>query len=363
MREILLTPGPTPVPEEVLRVMAEPIYHHRTPRYRKLFSSVSERLKNIFLTKNTVYTITGSGTAAMEASMVNFHSAGDEILVVDSGKFGERFTEISKAYGIRADVLKVPYGEAVRPEAVAEKIKANPKLRSVCVELCETSTAVLQDIQAIGRVTQATDTLLIVDAISALGADRLETDKWNVDLVVAASQKALMLPPGLAFISVSDKARRHMEKGNIPRYYLDLRLFEKALKDADTPFTPAISLVVGLDKVLSRMEAEGMENIFKRCWDLGEWTRQRLKHMGLTLFSKSPAATCSAACVPAGIDGEKLVKIMRDEKGVTLAGGQGEMKGKIARIAHMGAITKEDLETGLRVLQETLQELGAAVKV
>ncbi len=356
-RNLLLAPGPTPVPESVRRVMAEPIFHHRTPQYRKIFSSVSERIKKVFMTRQPVYTFTGSGTSAMEASIVNFHSVGDEILVIDGGKFGERFTEIGHAYGLKPTVLKVAYGEAVKPELVKQAIQKNPNLKSVCVELCETSTAALNDIRALGEITSKTNALLIVDAISGLGADRLETDNWHVDLAVAGSQKALMLPPGLAFLSVSEKAKKRMETAKLPRYYADLRLYEKAMKDADTPFTPAIGLVLGLEKALDLIEAEGLENVFSRCANLAAFTRQKFQGLGLELFSKAPSSTVTAAVVPQGIDGEKLIKIMRDDKGVTLAGGQGDMKGTIIRMAHMGAITKQDLEEGISVLEETLEEM------
>lgn len=356
-RNILLTPGPVPVPEPVRRVLAEPMIHHRTPQYRKIFESVSERLKKVFLTREPIYTFTGSGTAAMEAAIVNFHSAGDEILVVDGGKFGERFTDLARAFGLKPAVLKIPYGEAVRPLQVKEALERNRRLKSVCVELCETSTAVLQDIKAIGEITSKTDVLLIVDAISGLGADRLETDGWHVDIAIAGSQKALMLPPGLAFLSVSQKARRRLAEAKLPRFYLDLRLYEKAVKDWDTPFTPAIGLVLALEKALDLIETEGLENVFLRSARLGDFSRAKLVQLGLRLFSKAPSSTVSAAVVPEGIDGEKLVKIMRDEKGVTMAGGQAELKGKIVRIAHMGSITQKDLETGIQVLEETLQEM------
>jgi aspartate aminotransferase-like enzyme len=359
---LLLTPGPTPVPEAVRRILGEPIFHHRTPQYRKIFSSVSERLKKVFLTRHPIYTFAGSGTCAMETALVNFHSPGDEMLVVDSGKFGERFTDIANAYRLKPTVIKVPYGEAIRPEEVGEALEKNRRLKSVCAGLCETSTAVLQDIRAIGEIVRKTDALLIVDAISGLGADRLETDRWGVDLVIAGSQKALMLPPGLAFLSVSDKARRRLETALCPRFYMDVRLYEKSMKDADTPFTPAIGLVLALQKALDLIEAEGLENVFVRCARLASFTREKLSSLGLELFSKAPSSTVTAAVVPAGIDGEKLVKMMRDEKGVTIAGGQGEMKGRIIRIAHMGAITQEDLQQGIRVLEETLNEMGMKVK-
>ena len=362
-RNILLTPGPIPVPEAVREVMARPIIHHRTPQYRKVFEQASGRIKKVFLTQNTVYTFTGSGTSAMEAAMVNFHRTGDEVLVVDGGKFGERWTDIGNAFGLKPVVMKIPYGEAVPPAKIEEALRANPKIKSVCVELCETSTTALFDIQAIGRIVAKTDALLIVDAISGLGADRMETDAWHVDLGVAGSQKALMLPPGLGFLSVSGKALERMKTANIPCFYLNLKLYEKALKDWDTPFTPALTIVIGLSKALDLIEAEGLENVFRRCAELGEFTRTKIRSLGLGVFSKAPSSTASAALLPAGLDGEKLVKIMRDEKGVTLAGGQGEVKGKIVRIAHMGSITKADLEEGFMVLKETVEEMQNGIKV
>lgn len=359
-RNILLTPGPIPVPEAVREVMAQPIIHHRTPQYRKIFEQASERIKKVYLTKNTVYTFTGSGTSAMEAAIVNFHRTGDEILVVDGGKFGERWIDLANAFGLKSVVIKIPYGDAVEPRKIEEALRANPKIKSVCVELCETSTAVLSDIEAIGKIVAKTEALLIVDAISGLGADRMETDNWQVDLGVAGSQKALMLPPGLGFLSVSEKARARMKTANIPCFYLNLKLYEKALKDWDTPFTPALTIVIGLNKALDLIEAEGIENVFRRAAELGEYTRTKITAMGLKVFSKAPSATATAALLPFEVDGEQLVKIMRDEKGVTMAGGQGEVKGRIVRIAHMGSITKADLDEGLSVLKETLEEMKAA---
>lgn len=358
-REILLTPGPTPVPEEVREVLAQPIFHHRTPRYRQIFASVVERLKKVFRTASPVYALAGSGTAAMEAAIVNFHSPGDEILVAEGGKFAERFTNIARAYGLKPTVIAVPWGEAVKPAEIGTALEKNPHLKSVCIELCETSTGALTDVAAVGRIVRKSDAILIVDAISGLGADRLETDAWGVDIAVGASQKALMLPPGLAFLSVSPRAHERMGKARLPKFYLDLKLYEKALKEADTPFTPALSLVVGLAKALAILEREGLDNVLKRCAELGEWTRERLKAMGLELYSKAPSSTVSAACVPSGVDGEALVKTLRDEKGVSLAGGQGHLKGKIVRVAHMGAITKQDLEEGLEALEETLAQVKA----
>ena len=358
---ILLTPGPTPVPEVTRKLMAEPIFHHRTPRYRKIFGDVSERLKKVFMTSNPVYTFAGSGSLAMEAALVNCHSAGDKVLVVENGKFAERFTAIAKAFGLVPISLKVPYGEAVEPKQIEEILKKDPDIKAVCVQLCETSTAGLSDIKTIGEIVAKTNALLIVDAISGLGADRLETDNWHVDLVIAGSQKALMLPPGLAFLSVSEKAKARMATSKLPRFYYDLKHYEKSLKDSDTPWTPALTLVIGLQKSLDLIEKEGLENVFKRCAANAVFTRESLQKMGLRLFSKAASSTVTAACLPEGVDGEKLCQVMRDEKGIAMAGGHGDqMKGKVVRICHMGAITKQDIEKGLKVLGETLKEMKAS---
>lgn len=358
---ILLTPGPTPVPEAVRKLMAEPIFHHRTPKYRKIFGDVSERLKKVFMTKNPVYTFAGSGSLAMEAALVNCHSAGDKILVGENGKFAERFTAIAKAFGLNPVVIKMPNGEAIPPVRIEEELKKDPDIKAVCVQLCETSTATLNDIKTIGEIVAKTNALLIVDAISGLGADRLETDNWHVDLVIAGSQKALMLPPGLAFLSVSEKAKARMAAAKLPRFYYDLKHYEKSMKDSDTPWTPALTLVIGLQKSLDLIEQEGLENVFKRCAANAAFTREALQKLGLKLFSKAASSTVTAACLPEGVDGEKLVKVMRDEKGIAMAGGQGDqMKGKVVRICHMGAITKKDLETGLKILAETLKEMKSS---
>lgn len=292
----------------------------------------------------------------MEAALVNFHSPGDQILVVDAGKFGERFWRIGKAYGLKVEILKVNYGEVATPDQIEEAVRKNPNLKSVCVELCETSTGVVFDLEGIGKRLNGKGPLLIVDAISGLGADRLEMDAWGIDLVISGSQKALMVPPGLAFLAVSARARERMREAKLPRFYLDLALYEKALKDWDTPFTPAISLVAGLREAIKRIEREGLEKVFKRSADLAKYTRERLQELGLELFSKRPSHTCTAVKVPEGVDGEKLLEYIRDQRGVTMAGGQGEMKGKIIRIAHMGYIRKKDIDRGIKELKLALKK-------
>src|SRR3989338_5812250 len=357
-RNILLTPGPTPVPPEVLRVMAEPIFHHRTPRYRLLFLYVSEVLKTVFCTKQSVYTFTSSGTLAMEASIVNFLSSGDKVITLEAGKFGERWTEITKRYQLNVVTIKAPYGDTVSPGEVEKVLKLNPDTKAVYGTLCETSTGVLLDIESITKIVSKTQAIFVVDAISGLGADRLEMDGWNVDVVVSGSQKGLMIPPGLAFLAASQKAWGLNKSAKLPRYYTDLARCETSLKDWDTPFTPALTLVLALREALAQIHKEGIEKVWMRTAKLAEETRQAVQKLGLELFSKQPANTLTAVKVPPGINGEKLISTMRDEKGVTMAGGQGEMKGKVFRISHMGFITESDIRTGISVLKETLQELG-----
>lgn len=357
-RNILLTPGPTPVPPEVLRAMAEPIFHHRTPRYRTLFREVSEGLKTVFRTKQSVYTFTGSGTLAMEASVVNFLSPGDKVITLEAGKFGERWNEIAKRYQLNGVSIKAPYGEAISPEELGKVLELNPDAKAVYATLCETSTGVLLDIESMAKLVSKSSAIFVIDAISGLAADRLEMDGWKIDIVVSGSQKGLMIPPGLAFLAASQKAWALNKTAKLPRYYTDLAQCEKSLKDWDTPFTPALTLVVALREALAQINREGMEKVWARTAELAQKTREAVKNLGLELFSKRPANTLTAVKVPSGIDGEKLVSTMRDEKGVTMAGGQGEMKGKVFRISHMGFITESDIRTGLSVLKETLQELG-----
>ncbi|MBI4358788.1 MAG: alanine--glyoxylate aminotransferase family protein [Candidatus Omnitrophica bacterium] len=357
-RNILLTPGPTPVPPEVLRAMAEPIFHHRTPRYRELFREVSEDLKAVFRTAQTVYTFTGSGTLAMEASVVNFLSPGDKVIVLEAGKFGERWTEIAKRYQLNAIPLKVPYGEVIQPDEVERVLKLHPDTKAVYGTHCETSTGVLFDVEAMAKFVGKTNAIFVVDAISSLAADRLEMDAWGVDVLVSGSQKGLMIPPGLAFLAISKKAWALHKGAKLPRYYVDLASYDKSLKDWDTPFTPALTLVLALKEALGRIKKEKMERVWKRTEELALQTREAMKRLGLELFAKRPANTLTAVLVPRGIDGEKLVSVMRDEKGLTLAGGQGEMKGKIFRIAHLGYITTSDIQMAVSVIKETLAELS-----
>ena len=358
-KNYLLTPGPTPLPPEVCEAQSRPIIHHRTPQFQAVLKEVTDGLKYVFQTSGDVMILTASGTGAMEAAVVNLLSAGDTAITVEGGKFGERWTELCSAYGIKPEVIKVEWGKAVDPREIERKLKANPAIKAVFTTLCETSTGVINDIKAIGEVVKGSDAVLVVDAISGLGAVDLKTDAWSVDVCVSGSQKGLMLPPGLAFVSVSKKAWGKIDAAKCPKYYFDLKVAKKAMEKTDTPFTPAISLVIALAEALKIIRQDTLENIFIRHTKMAEATRAAMQALGLALFAPDAASdVVTAVKVPAGIDGEKLVKVMRDTYGVTIAGGQSEMKGKIFRIAHMGYIGEFDIIVGISCLEKVLKQMG-----
>ena len=358
-KNYLLTPGPTPLPPQVMESMARPIIHHRTPQFQAMLKEAVEGLKYVFQTNNDVFILTSSGTGAMEAAVINLLSAGDTALVVQGGKFGERWTEICKAYEITAEVIDVEWGKAVNPLDIERKLKANPKIKAVFTTQCETSTGVLNDIAAIGKAVKNTEAVLVVDAISSLGAVDLKTDEWACVVVVSGSQKGLMLPPGLGFISVSSKAAKLIENSKSPRYYFDLRKSKKAFDKTDTPFTPAITLVIALIEALKLIRQDGLDVVFARHRKLADATRAAVKGLGLELFAPEAGSdVVTSVKVPAGFDGEKLVKTMRDTYGVTIAGGQDELKGKVFRFAHMGFIEEFDIVIGISCLEKVLTQMG-----
>lgn len=357
-KEYLLTPGPTPVPPEALLAMAKPIIHHRTPQYRAIFKEVNEDLKYVFQTKGDVFTFASSGTGAMEASVVNLLSAGDKAITVEGGKFGERWTELCKAYGAQPIVIKVENGKAVDPNAIGDALSKDENIKAVFTTLCETSTGVVNDIKAIAEATAKTKAVLVVDAISGLGSCELKTDEWGVDCVVCGSQKGLMIPPGLGLISVSEKAWKLIEVSSLPKYYFDLKAAKKAIKDDDTPYTPAISLVIALREALKLIKQEGLAQVIARHKKLAEATRRGMLALGLKLFSESPSDAVTAVIMPQGVDGEKFVKTLRDKYGVSIAGGQSELKGKIFRIAHLGYMNEFDVIVGVSAIEIALAEFG-----
>ncbi|MGD2278696.1 MAG: alanine--glyoxylate aminotransferase family protein [Candidatus Omnitrophota bacterium] len=359
----LLSPGPTPVPEKALLRMADTIIHHRTPQFQAVLKSVNEKLKKVFRTKNPVLIFSSSGSGAMEASVVNFLAKGDKALVVKGGKFGERFGEICKAYGIETVDYDVTWGEAADPKTVERLLKENPGVKAVYSTLCETSTGVTNDIKEIAGVVSKTDAILVVDAVSGLSADELKPDEWGVDAVVVGSQKGLMLPPGLGFMSVSEKARKLAEKSDLPKYYFGLKDALKAYEKNDTPWTPAVSLIMGLDSVLDMLLEEGIDSVLARHARLAHATREAVKALGLELFSKRPSNAVTSVKVPESVDGAALVKKMRDEQGVTIAGGQASLKGKIFRIAHLGYMDEYDTIAAIAGVEIVLKQLGYNVEL
>jgi len=352
----LLTPGPTPVPEEISKAMAEPIIHHRTPQYRDVAKAVNRDLKKLFKTESNVLTFTSSGTGAMEASIVNTLSKGDKAIVVVGGKFGERFAEICKAYGVNVVLINVEWGRGPDAATVEKILKENPDAKALFMQLCETSTATVYDVKSIGSVVAKTDAILVVDAISGLGADEFNMDQWQVDIAIGGSQKAFMIPPGLSFCAVSKKAWGLIKQSTLPKYYYDFNKYEKLIEKSDSPFTPAITLTIGLQKALSMIMEEGVDKFIKRHTTDAEFVRKYLKDLGIALFSKLPSNAVTAACVSKGVDGAKLVSSLKS-KGVTFAGGQAHLKGKIFRIAHMGGVVRDDLQYSLDRLKETLKEM------
>ena len=363
-KKYLLAPGPTPVPPEVLAAMARPIIHHRTPEYREIFAEVNEGLKYVFRTKKDVLTFAASGTGAMEASVANLLSPGDRVLVVEGGKFGERFREIGEAYGVEVVPIEVEWGKAVEPEVIRTKLKEEGDIKAVFTTLCETSTGVVNDVRAIGEIVKVEEAVLVVDAISGLGAVELRSDDWHVDVVVAGSQKGLMIPPGLAFVSVSEKAWKLARESKLPKYYFSFLKAKESLDKTDHPFTPAISLVIALREALRKMKEEELDNILCRHARLARATRAAVVALGLKLFApEAPSNAVTAVKVPEGIDGVALVKNMRQKYGVTIAGGQSQLKGKIFRIAHLGYADTFDLTVAISALEMALSELGYKVEL
>ena len=361
-KNYLLSPGPTPVPDSVSLAGAMAIIHHRTPQFQEVMKDCFEGLKILFATQQPVLFFAASGTGAMEAAVANLVNAGDEVIVAEGGKFGERWTKIAKVFGCKPTVVKVEYGRAIQPAQIEETLKKNPKTKAVFVQLSETSTGCVFDIEAMAKVVRKTEALFVVDGISGLGAEPCYPDPWGIDCLLTGSQKGVMLPPGLAFISLSERAWKRCEGITSPRFYFDLRAHKKAAEKNDSAFTPPIGLLNQLQEALKILKQEGMEGVWKRHTWLGAATRAAVKALNLELFAERPGNVLTSVKTPAGVDGEKLVKFMRDNLGVTLAGGQGEMKGNIFRIAHLGYMDRFDITTAISALEIALQQQGFKIQ-
>ena len=362
-KRYLMTPGPTPAPPEVLAAIAQPVIHHRGPDYRKLYSEALARLREVFRTEQEVLLFGGSGSGAMESGAANLLSPGDPVLVVSAGYFGERWAAIAKAYGAEVDHLRYAWGEIPSVDDVAARLRER-EAAILFFTHSETSTGVVIDPQPFAAAAREAGALSAVDAVSSLGAVPFETDAWGIDVVASGAQKALMTPPGLAMVSASEAAWARAADATSPRFYWDWERTRKGQATLDAPVTPPVSLVAGLNVALGMLLEEGLEGAFDRHRRLGRACREGVKAMGLELSSPDDdsSAVVTAVRAPEGIDSGELVLLLRDRHGVTLAPGQGELKGKIFRIGHIGYYDVFDITTALAAVELALVELGAEIE-
>ncbi len=364
-KHFLATPGPTQVPEKSLHRQAEPIIHHRSPAYTELLISVIEGLKYVYQTKNDVLLFTSSGTGAMESAVANLFSEGDRVLVASTGNFGERWAKISSAFNLDVHLLDYGWGGEVNPEDIREKLNGDGEIKGVLMTHSETSTGVVNDVEAVAKITrEREDVVLVMDAVSSLGACELKTDEWGVDVVVSGSQKALMAPPGLSCAAVSEKAWRFIDKSNLPKFYFDYKTYKKKLEgeSPQNPYTPAICTVAALSESLKMIKKEGIENVWRRHKVVAKATREGVKAMNLSLFSpdRENSVVVTAVNAPEKVKASDIIKIMREEHGVWIAGGQGGLKGKIFRIGHCGYYSPSDIVMVISALERSLSKLGHA---
>jgi aspartate aminotransferase-like enzyme len=343
--------------------LAKPVFFHRSAQFRQMLAEVLDDLRYVFCTNQTVVPITASGTGGMEAAVVNCLPPGSKAICLISGRWGERWRNLGNAFGVEVISVTVPYGQAVQPEQLASALKQHPDAAAVCATLSETATGVRNDIQAFGKLVSATPALFLVDSISGLGVMECRTDAWHIDVNVTGSQKALMLPPGLAFLSVSDKAWKRIDQNPVPRaFYFDLRKYRDNLKANDTPFTPANTLIKALRLSLKQLRAEGIEKVWARHARVATSARAGMQALGLELFAEQPADGLTVAKVPEGIDGTVILSKLEKQYGIRIAGGQDTLKGKIIRLAHMGYIDQFDVLAALSALELVLLEMGHTVE-
>lgn len=360
--KLLMIPGPTMVPERALQEGSKQVLFHRSPEFGKLFAEVNEGLQYVFQTQNPVLTFPAVGTGGLEATVANLFSPGDTILSVITGVFGKRFATIAQNFGLNVYKIDFPWGQAAEPDMIKEQLEQHPEIKAVFVTHNETSTGVVNDLVAIGEIIHQFNVLYVVDAVSSLGGIDLQTDAWDIDVVITASQKALMSPPGLTFISVGSRAWKAVEKAKIPKYYWDFINARKYLdkNPPQNPYTPAVTSIAMLNESLKMMQEEGLDAIFKRHQRLAHAVRESVKRMGLKLFAASNcySNTVTAIIVPEGIDGDVVRKIMSENYNVVVAGGQADLKGKIIRMGHMGYVNEDNILQALQALAAALQDVG-----
>jgi len=360
IKQRLFTPGPTDVPPEVLVEMAKPIFHHRTPRFREMFAEVTADLKRLLMTEADVVTLDGSGTSGMEAAIACAVPRDKKVLVANGGKFGERWAKVARVYGLDVDEVQLTWGTAISADAVAEKLSGG-QYGAVIVVHSETSTATACDLKAIAAAVRDTDAILIADCITSAGALPLKMDEWGVDIIGIGSQKALMLPPGLASVAVSDKAWKCIDAVKAPSLYLDLKAYRKSLATGDMPYTSAVSLIRGLHVSLKMIHRIGIETIWARTAILARATREAAEAMGMKVFSRSPSDSVTAILYPDGVD-DGFRKLMEAKYGCSVAGGQNELKGKAFRVSHMGYVDVLDTIGMIAATEYAMAELGAKIE-
>jgi Serine-pyruvate aminotransferase/archaeal aspartate aminotransferase len=360
-KNYIMTPGPVPISNEVLIEHGRPLMHHRSPEFSKVFTEVTDKLKKFMQTSGDVFVLTSSGTGAMEAAVTNAFCVGDKVLIVSVGNFGERFKKISNIFGLNVLSLDYEWGEAANPEDIKKLLDENPDIKGVMIQQSETSTGVLNDIEAVSKIVRNYPALLIVDAISGIGASELKVESWGLDIVCGGSQKALSAPTGVAFVSVSQRAWLQIEKSNIPKFYFDLVAAKKYVdkNPPQTPWTPGISIIVAMNKALDMFFEEGSEAVHERHRVNALAVQRACEKLGLECLVKNPASrgvSVTSLKVPEGIDGKLLTKTMRVKYGVTIAGGQGKLTGLIFRIGHLGYVGIFDVLVAITALEFALKE-------
>jgi aspartate aminotransferase-like enzyme len=361
-KQRLLTPGPTPLLPSALHAMMGSDIHHRTEDFRNLYKQVLSDLKDVLGTSHDVLVLVASGTGAMEAATQNFFSPGDEVLVCSAGKFGERWVEIMKAWGMKSTVLTAPYGAAVHAQAVEQALAQNKNIKGVFVQASETSTGTQHDVKAMGLAIKKTDAIFVIDAITGIGTMPLEIENWGLDIVAGGSQKAFMIPPGLAFVSISPKAWALAESSKAPHYYFDLKKEKKNAMNGESAWTPNIALLLALADALKYIKSIGMRNLVENAQLLARATRAAMEALGLELFSSSPASSVTAVRPPAGMDSGVIVKEFRNRFNAIITNGQGSMKGQIFRLAHLGYFDFHDLFAIIAELEIILTAQGHPVR-
>lgn len=358
----LMAPGPVPLHPLILKALSEEMLHHRTPLFDRILKNALQKLKKIFLTEEPVYILSGVGSSGMEAALVNTLSPGDEVLSIVSGKFGERWADMAQTFGYKTHIMNVTWGEAVSPQEVEKYLNENPNIKAVLCQACETSTAVLHPIQKLGEIiSKRAQTLFMVDGITAVAATDLPMDAWKIDVLVAGSQKAFMLPAGLSFVSLSKKAQAAMMEAKTPRFYLDLRKEKKANENGETYFSSSVSLVRALEKALDIMLDQGLDTWIADIQKRADFTTHIARTLGLEVYSRSPCPSLTALKVPQGLDGVKWRAHLEQNYNITVMGGQDQLKGKILRVGHMGYITNEDLLAWAGAMYKSLKDFDISV--